>query len=440
MYLKGSKWTYSRRTRRSSPLRVILLVVAVGAMVYINQVVVPATPPLFVPTSTPTRAPESFVSEAESLQAQGKLSPAIQAYAQAVQADPKNPANFIALARLQAYIGNYDDALKNAENAVLLNENNSMAHAVRGWVLGFKQEWLLAEAALKRSIELDGNNAVAYAYYAEVLANQDQAGSGDLGTLDKAIAASKTAQTIAPDIMESHRARGIVLEITGNNAEAAQEFEAAVKLNPSIADLHLALGRNYRVLKQPDKAVEEFNRANALNPVDPLPELYISRTYAQVGEYAKAIQFAEQAVKDSPTDPYMWGNLGVMYARNRQYKDAIPALRMALRGGTTEEGKEVQGIALDSSTRVIEFYSNFGLALARTGDCNEALQVAQQMENNVSNDEVAVYNAGEMINICKQLAAGGTFTPTANETEAAGATTPQPPATVEAATTPTPAK
>jgi hypothetical protein len=65
MYLHGSKWNMRQRKRRNSPFRIILLVVLIGAALYINQIVVPATPPLFVPTLTPTRAPESYVNEAE---------------------------------------------------------------------------------------------------------------------------------------------------------------------------------------------------------------------------------------------------------------------------------------------------------------------------------------------------------------------------------------
>ena len=44
-----------------------MLVVLVGALVYINQVVVPAVPPLFIPTPTATRSPESYVTDAEKL-------------------------------------------------------------------------------------------------------------------------------------------------------------------------------------------------------------------------------------------------------------------------------------------------------------------------------------------------------------------------------------
>jgi tetratricopeptide (TPR) repeat protein len=437
MYLRGNKWSYTKRKKRSNPWSIIILVLAIGAALYFEQVIVPATPPLFIPTSTPTSSPESFVAKAESLLAQGKMSQAIQAYEDAVQSDPKNPSTYVALARLQVYTNKYPDALTNIENALLLNPNNSTALALRGWVEGFLGNWVEAETSLNNAISQDPNNAVAYAYLAEVLADESQAGAGSLGTLDNAIEMSKKAVSLAPNSLETHRARGIVLEITANYQEAVKEFEAAVVLNPNIADLHMALGRNYRFLQQYDKAIDQFNRANALNPSDPLPDTYISRTYATVGEYAKAIQFAQQAVKESPQDPLMQGNLGEMYYRNKQYQDALVPLRLSVRGGTLDDGQEVKGLPLDYG-RVAEYYYTYGLALAHTSNCGEALQLSQLIQQGVPKDDVAVFNAQEMIKICQQVA-NTTVTPTASLTgESKGVKTPAPGAKATPAPTATP--
>ena len=393
----------TRRRRRSSPFRIFILVVLVGALVYVNQVIVPATPPPFIPTPTPTRSPESYVTDAENLLNEGKFSQAIQAYEEAIQADPTNPSIFITLARLNIYNGNYEEAATNAENALLLNSNNSMAHALRGWALGFMGDYLQAQSAIDNAIEQDPNNAAAYAYRAEILVLQDESGTGTLGSLDNAIEASRKAIELDPNLLETHRARGVVLEATGNYTEAAQEFESAIALNDNISDLHLALGRNYRFLQQYDKAVEEFTRANTLNPTDSLPDTYISRTYATIGEYATAIIFAQNAVKDDPTDPYLWGNLGQMLYKNLEYKDAKTALKLSVRGGTTPDGEEVEGLPLDYG-RVAEYYYTYGLGLAKLGECGEALQMAQLIQEGVPNDETAAYNAQEMINICAEFA------------------------------------
>lgn len=424
MYLRGSKWRLNRKKKkRPNYWRIFVLLVLIGVMYYINQVIVPVTPPLFIPTPTPTRAPESYITEAENILAQGKMSPAIALYRQAIQSDPKNASLFVIVARLEILLGNYEEAATDAENALLLSPNNSMGHAVRGWALGFQGNYLEGEAAIKKAIELDPNNGIAYAYYAELLIQQYNAGQGDLGTIDKAIEVSKTAMSLIPTAMETYRARGFVLEVTGNYKESIQAFEAAVAINENIADIHLALGRNYRYLQEYALAVEEFSRANALNPADPNPDMLISRTYASVGEYAKAIQFGEQAVNDVPTDPWLWGNLGSMYYRNLQYDDAVSSFRLAVKGGSTEQGDVVEGLALDYG-RIAEYYYMFGLSLARINDCGQALQIAQVLQQGVPNDEIAVYNAQEMISICQQLLEEGVPTSTTITPESTLSSTP----------------
>jgi tetratricopeptide (TPR) repeat protein len=406
MYLKGSKWSMNRRTRRSNPWSVIFLLVLIGGVVYINQVVVPYVPPLFINTPTATRPPESFVVVAQTLEQQGKYNQAILAYQDAIQADPKNPSNFISLARLQIYTGKYQDAITNTENALLISPNNAMAYALRGWALGLSANYLEGEGSLNKALALDRNNGIIFAYLAEVQALEDQAGVGTLNTLQKAIDNSRTAVSLAPDALETHRARGLVLEFTQNYADAAREFEAAIAINSNIADLHLALGRNYRAMNLYDKAIEEFSRANSLNPADPMPETLISRTYFTVGEFPKAIQFAEQAVKDNPIDPFLYGNLGAIQYRNKDYVGAIANLRLAVRGGTNSDGKEIKGLPLDYG-RVAEYYYTYGLASARGGDCPEALQISQLLILGVPNDEDAVYNAGFIVNLCKTIAETG---------------------------------
>lgn len=392
-----------KKRRRSNPWRILLLFLLVGGALYVNQVVVPATPPLFIPTPTPTRSPESYISDAENLLSEGRISLAVDAYYEAIKADPQNASNYITLARLLIYTARYDAAIQNAENALLINPNNSMAHALRGWAKGFLGEYLDAESALNRAIEIDPNNYAAYAYLAEVLALKIQDGLDDIGTLDKAVEASRTAMDLNRNALETLRARGVILELTGNYAEAAAEFEGAVNINPNIADLHLALGRNYRFIGVYDKAVEEFNRANALNPKDALPDSYIARTYLTIGDYAKAIQYAEQALKDDPTDPYLYGNLGTMLYRNEQYQQAIDAFRIAIQGGVNEEGDIIEGLPLDAG-RISEYYQLFGLALARSANCSDAIQIAQLLIQGQPDDEYAIYNAEEMIRICQEFA------------------------------------
>ena len=120
-----------KRRKRANPWRVIMLLLLIATVIYINQMVVPTTPPLFIPTVTPTTSSESFINQAESLYTEGKLSQAIDAYENAILSEPENSSYYVALARVQILAGHYDDGLENAELALLRNSDNPVAHAMR---------------------------------------------------------------------------------------------------------------------------------------------------------------------------------------------------------------------------------------------------------------------------------------------------------------------
>jgi tetratricopeptide (TPR) repeat protein len=397
MYLRGNRWNMNKRRKpRSSPWRILLLVALIGFFLYINQVVVPATPPLFIPTPTPTRSPESYLNEAVQFYEEGKLQQAVTAYQEAIITDPNNPAIYVALARVQTFVGDYDEAIVNTQNALLKNPNNPLAHAVQAWALSQKEEHLAAEAAIKRAIELDPNNALAHAYYAEILINKE-----DFGDIDKAIDESNIAVSLDPNLLETRRARGLVLINTQNVEEAIQQLKAAIVINDKIADLHLNLGFAYRVNGENDLAVEELLTAFALNPGSPVAPTEISLAYANEGQFGKAVQYADQAVKVDPTNPRLWGNLGVMYYRNQELSKAIPALALIVHGGTTEDGVVVDGLPLDYST-VAQYYWFYGFALAKSDRCAEAVPVFQALLSGVPDYELAVENAQAGIQLCQE--------------------------------------
>ena len=422
MYLKGSKWSMNKRRQPIHWFRIIVLVLFIAAGLYLDRYIIPATPSPFVSTPTATRPPESYLTEAQSLFQAGKLNQSIQAYGQAIAAQPNDPSPYISLAEVQVFAGNYKDAQASAENALLLSPNNSMAHAMRAWALDFEGNTLEAESSIKKALEVDDRNAVAHAFYAEILVDEGAE------SIPKAIDESQIAVTLAPDTLITHRARGYVLANTGNFEEAVREYQAAIATNPNIPDLHIQLGTNYMQLGIYDQAVEEFGKANALNPADPMPDYMTSRTYYVVGEPVKARQYAETAVRDDPTNARYHGNLGVMDYKNALFSDAVKELELAVKGGLTGDGHKVEALELvPGSPRIAEIYFTYALALAKVGRCGDTLQIAQLVQARIPTDDVSVTNVNQAIGLCQQGLdqAAGTHLPSVG-TPAAAPETPTP--------------
>src|SRR5215211_6478290 len=173
MYLpRSSRWSMTRRRKRPNLFGWTLFGLVVLFGYYFNQVYLPAQPNPFDATPTPTRSPESLATEAEELFKDGQLLKSIEAYEDAIKASPQNPALYIAIARVQVWAGQYEEAQANAENALLLNPESSMAYAVHAWALDFlggEENRGEALDSIQRAIELDDRNPLAHAFYAEIL-------------------------------------------------------------------------------------------------------------------------------------------------------------------------------------------------------------------------------------------------------------------------------
>lgn len=396
MYLRGSKWRLNkkRRLRRSNPALIVLLMLLIGAGLYFNQFVIPTFPPTMIPTPTATRDPEGILTEAREQFAAGNLHRSIELILESFLTGNTSSSVFAELARIQILAGEYEAAKTSAQNALVMNPENPTALAYYAWSLSFLGDMIEAELIVLQAIEADENNALAHAVYAEILVDSENYEAGGVQ--------SRLALELDPNSLEVRRARGYVLELTGNYDQAIAQYQAALIINNNIADLHLSLGRVYRAQGKNNEAINEFNIANSLNPTDPLPDTYIGKIYLLIGEYAKAVQRLKTATEEEPENPIRYGNLGTAYYRNQEYDEAIEVFSIAIKGGVTSEGIQVQALELDE--RNVEYYYLYGFALVLRLRCAEALPVFQAILTSI-NDPTSVENAQLGIDNCVEIGA-----------------------------------
>lgn len=394
--------------------RVGTLLALIGGVWYFNQFVVPSLPQPFTPTTTPTQDPAYHAEQADALFAAGKLEEAAAAYGQAIVLDPTRVEYHVALARIQVFAGNYEQALLAAQDAVLLDPNSAKAHAVRSWALAFDPERQEeAFAAAVQALQLDPNYALAHAYFAEILA--DRYSTDPTTNWEDAAHEARRALELAPSLVESHRAMGYVYEVTGNYDQAIAEYERALAIHPNLAMLYKHLGLNYaRGLNDVQRAVEAYQKGIALDPDDAQLYSLTAQAYASAGEYGKASQYAEQAVELDATEPRYHGQLGLMYYHSQEYAAAISELVLATQGGTAQGADgllvAVEPLPLDYG-RSAEFYFTLGLALAKSGRCDQATPIFEAIRTKIPDDEIATFNAEEGLRMCQEtttaVAGGG---------------------------------
>jgi hypothetical protein len=91
-----------------------------------------------------------------------------------------------------------------------------------------------------------------------------------------------------------------------------------------------------------------------------------------------------------------------MLSKNGKPDEAIEQLNLAIQGGVTSNGDLIEGLPLDYDLRIIEYYSTYGLTLARANRCSEAVPIFRTMLSVVPDNEVAVFNAEAGLEICQQ--------------------------------------
>lgn len=386
-----------QRRPRVNWFLVAVVLVLIGIVTYLDRYILPTATSPFLPTMTPTREAESYVAEGEALFQQGKLLQSIDAYLEAIRIQPEDPATYIALARVQIFAGKYDEALVNAENSLLLNNNNSMAYAIRGWALTNKLEYTNADDSLKKALQLDPANGQAHAYNAFLYGKMFENDTGPYpNPIQTAIDESNAAISLAPNSLEAHWARAYILSLTSaDNLELARDqYLDAIAINKNIAQIHLELGITYRSLGVIDKALEEYTLANSFNPSDYLPELYSSRADSSLGENEKAVNWAEEAVKDAADNANLRGNLGYMLYKNNDFVAANEQLGLAIDGGTTSDGVTIQPLLPDAADIWIRrYYYAYAISLSNTNDCGKVILLTQKIRDYFREDPYSETNA-----------------------------------------------
>ncbi|MCC7129921.1 MAG: hypothetical protein B6D39_03060 [Anaerolineae bacterium UTCFX2] len=465
--LSGKRPTFHREQRGTSFYRIMtLLGLIVGAvwllmMVQRREVISP-----FEPTPTPTRVAESYFLEAQAYfdagvldnpstptaaadeRASPVINDAIDAYKAALAADPENARAWSELARIQAYsssmlrndterLARLEEAKAAADRAVELAPDESAYRAIRAFVLDWyaftplvsveqRSDLLLeAEFEASRSFQLDPENALALAYYAEILVDQQK------WTQAEKYAAQAVA--LGPELMDTHRVYAYVLESLSQYNSAIQQYQEAVRINPNMTFLYVRIGQNYREgIRNPARALDYFDQAakidQALGVFNPLPYIEIARTYTQIGQFFAASINAEKALELDPTNAHTYGQLGIIFRRARNYEGAMSLLQCAVVGCTAEENEmgktPVQGLPLTSVT-VAYYYVEYGTNLAflsrpHENYCPQAREVLAQVRAAYPDDPTLIGIVEDSEGICARLdaspAPGPTKTPTLVET------------------------
>ncbi|KAF0110226.1 MAG: hypothetical protein FD147_1775 [Chloroflexi bacterium] len=447
---RGKRFLFSKPKRSSNPTRIFIGFLILLALLFVLRAFSTGQiKPMLATTPTPTRTLGSYAQEGETHFQSGNLEKAIDAYKSAVMVNPNDPALWAELARIQVYStsqfttdqekkARLEEAFQSVDEGFKVAPENSQLFAVKAFALDWYgvssiagEKWqdslIAGEQAAVQALQYDSTNALALAYYAELLVDQQKWTQAE----------QYIAQAIQRDasLMDVHRVNGYVQESIANYKQAIEEYKRAIEITPNLNFLYISLGANYRKLANlsdltPERdhyynlALEAFAKAATINDQlgvkDPIPLISIANTYVQMGQALAASRNMLKALQFKPEDPTAYGQVGVVYYKARNYEGSILPLKCAVSGCTAAEtclvrngGAEcdpldipdivTNGLPLTQNT--VLYYYIYGSVLAGMNlpvndYCVEALQVFDEISIGFSGDETIMAIVNEGVKIC----------------------------------------
>jgi len=129
-----------------------------------------------------------------------------------------------------------------------------------------ESSWKFALRMFNKAIEIDPGFARAYAGLADTHSMMAQWHDRTLQHLEAADQASRKALELAPNLAESHSARGFALSLKGDFSAASGEFQRALELDPQNYDALYLYGRSRLVEGRFREAADLWARAHATQP------------------------------------------------------------------------------------------------------------------------------------------------------------------------------
>lgn len=156
-----------------------------------------------------------------------------------------------------------------------------------------RKDYKTAMPLLKKALEIDPNNALAFGNVGLVLMEQEQ--------YNKAIVAFDKALETETNNAAFYLNRGFSYHSLGKTEEALKDYQEAIRIYPNFYRANFNLAVLYMELKQYDNAITRFERSLKINSKDHESYYGLAEAYAQKGDRVKAFDYIEKSLRFNPS-------------------------------------------------------------------------------------------------------------------------------------------
>jgi len=167
------------------------------------------------------------------------------------------------------------------EKAVQLDDSLPQAHLALGaFKLFYEWDWLGAERAFNRAIELDPSYADPHELYGYLLRI--------MGRFDEALAEIRKAQELDPASLLINGDLGVTLRLARRYDQAIEEFKKTLEMDPNFADSRCEFGLAYGLKGMYEQGIVQIKKAVTLSGNNAQIIARLGEVYALAGNKAEA--------------------------------------------------------------------------------------------------------------------------------------------------------
>lgn len=284
--------------------------------------------PLYKILAFSYRSQKNWEAERDALKGQTQVDPrdAYAAYRLGLLLTLYAPDEAIPeLTRASSLNPEVDSAVQTLRAALAVSSQQSdpsMQRVIVGQAFGLVQDWELAKTAFEQAVDLNENNAEAWAWLGEAKQQTGQDGSAEL---DQALLLDHNSVNV-------RALRGLYWSRKGKYSQMLAEYSLAARIEPENPRWQASLGEAYSKIGDLVTALKAYQRAVELAPTQAdywrLLAIFSAENNVQVEEVG--MPAAQQAYVLSPNDPASLDALGYTYLSTGRYASAELAFSQAI--------------------------------------------------------------------------------------------------------------
>ncbi len=278
-----------------------------------------------------------FYLQAQELYSKQKYDEAIQAAARAVAIDSNFAPAVLLLGKANFFKGMeiknegklpveyFVRAYDAFSRAVAMDSSFAEAYAFLGEYYVYKERWSLAEANLKKALELNPRIARIYLNLSRLHPSRYR----KLGFRDEK-ALFRRAIEINPCEKDGYLMLADYYLFQNQKDNAIRVLESYLKINPNSVPVLMALGKNYMLKRDVLKIIEVYNRVIALDPYNADAFYNLGVWYYNSEDYKNAERFFRRAIAiNNHLNSHLY--LAYLYEMQGEMDKAIEHLRYRIK-------------------------------------------------------------------------------------------------------------